>query len=254
MIIHKNRDLYENTVELVNKVGALAGVDFLLRNIKKPITFWGYTTWILIGFTTVCNLYSMFYFRDNWLHLAFILTTFGLLSAFAIKAYVVFKSPFYAHDIIAEVFKIIDRIGDEREKCEEMQKGLKRFDLIFRMIKTSYIVVSAVMFVFTFVISIYEKKKTLLVGYIVPFLNYEKFPGYEINIICNMLQAYISVIVFIAFDAFYFGHLFIACSHNLVMIHYVRDFNKFVNEDGEIVDEKELRSALLLLSLNNRVI
>uniref|UniRef100_A0A3F2ZED0 Odorant receptor n=1 Tax=Phlebotomus papatasi TaxID=29031 RepID=A0A3F2ZED0_PHLPP len=239
------KDLYQDTVKDINEFGSWAGVDFLLRDVTKPLSRLGSFMFFAVILGIISNIYSMYYFRDNWLDIAFALATFGIIFALLPKIYAVYTINHFAHEIIREINDIISRLVHCQEKCQEMKICLKGFQFIYKVIKIVNLGTAILMFVYTFAVVFYKKERILFVGYILPFLNSKEYPGFEINLFCHMFEAYFCTVIYTTADTFYFGHYFIACRHNFVMAHYVRDFNKLVNENDEITDYKKVDKCLV---------
>ncbi|XP_059615543.1 uncharacterized protein LOC132261047 [Phlebotomus argentipes] len=252
MQILRNKDLYQKTVEMVNNMGSFAGIDFLCRIVTKPITFPGYLLIAAINFSSVCTVYSTYFFRDNFTDLAYCLTTLGIIIMVLMKVISIFTTHNYAHDIIKEVNAIIDRLEGDHEKSSKIQKGLQAFQLTFNMVKVSYFAAGLGMILFALMNFAFKKERVLITGFIVPFLSHEETPGYQINLLLQAVEDMIAVIFLITYDSFYIGHMFIACTHKLTMTHFCKDFDKLLNENDELVNAEDAVKCLKALLLEHQ--
>uniref|UniRef100_A0A3F2ZD77 Odorant receptor n=1 Tax=Lutzomyia longipalpis TaxID=7200 RepID=A0A3F2ZD77_LUTLO len=252
MSYKENKKLYQNTVENINKIGSYGGVDFLLRDISKPIAKMGYAFIFIILSSDLCIFYSIYNFQNDFESLAFLLTTSGVAFVLNQKMFVMFTMNNYVHRIIQEVNIILERTSKYPNQASMMHKGMIAFELIYKAISLAFSTAGVLMLTISLVISLYESKKYLVLGHIVPYFDHKTSPGYEINYFCHVIQIWLCVVVLVTFDFCFYGHVFIACSHKLSMIHILDEFDRITETTDATPNLEEIERCLKRLIVEHQ--
>uniref|UniRef100_A0A7G3ASG6 Odorant receptor n=1 Tax=Lutzomyia longipalpis TaxID=7200 RepID=A0A7G3ASG6_LUTLO len=217
---------------------------FLLRDITKPITLMGYTMITVVLTADVCLFYSMYRFLNDFKDLAFLLTTSGIAIIVNQKMYVMYTMNHSVHRIIEEVNIILERTSKHPDQANEMHKGMKVFGLAYKVIYLSYRLTVILMLSSSMAASIYTNEKNLIIGHVVPYFDHKTTPGYEINYVFHLCQLYICLVIVLSFDICFYGHIFIACSHKLAMIHYFHELDRLTEESDDVSHNEEIEECL----------